>query len=441
MSQGAAVRPGRDRDGMPWLVGFLVYCFACQLLLLVPALSSLRLMWRTAAFAGSLALLFMLPGRSLVKHPARSAVVVVVVLLTIGAFNPQGAGPVAAVAHFAFYLAILGPLFWVARLRVDVRAFELLLVLFWAYYTTSAVFGLLQVYFPGEFQPPLSRVLAEHGPAYLDAMQIRLASGASVLRPMGLTDVPGGAALAGFYAALFGLGLIQAPAVFRGSRWLALVSVVIGVMVLYLSQVRSLVVTLGLATIALVALQGVSGRLSRLVAVGGVAASAAIVAYALAIDVGGATVSSRLETLTAAAPGNVYYTNRGVFLEHTFNELLPTYPLGGGLGRWGMMNHYFGSARSAIWVEIQWTGWLIDGGVLLVLAYSAAVFAGLYAAARQSLRGRNSRMALWAPLIGAHGLGVLAMTFNAAPFMSVGGLEFWLLNAAFVSAAATEAIK
>ena len=56
----------------------------------------------------------------------------------------------------------------------------------------------------------------------------------------------------------------------------------------------------------------------------------------------------------------------------TFNELLFEYPLGAGLGRWGMAAGYFGSSRelaTPVWAEIQFTGWMIDGGVLMIALY------------------------------------------------------------------------
>ncbi len=422
------------RDGEKWLVGFLLYEFACQLLLLVPALSSFRVLLRSAAFCGSLALLVMLPGKALAAHPARTSLMIVVILLAIGGLNPSGGGLLAAAAHGALYIAILAPIFWVGRLKLEARSFERLLLVFWAYYTLSAIFGLLQVYFPGRFQPPLASVLAERGPAYLDSMMIKLANGQSVLRPMGLTDTPGGAAAAGFYSALFGLGLVQGESRFFGARALALSSMVIGVMVLYLAQVRSLVVALGIAALVMVVLLALAGRVSRLVAVTGVSAAIVIIAYSFAVDVGGATVSNRLSTLSATSPGNVYYSNRGIFLEHTFTELLPQFPLGGGLGRWGMMNAYFGSVASSLWVEIQWTGWLIDGGVLLILAYAGAVVLTIRYAVQLSLSPAADAAALLAPLVAAYGIGLLALTFNATPFMGTGGVEFWLLNAAFFQA-------
>jgi hypothetical protein len=139
--------------------------------------------------------------------------------------------------------------------------------------------------------------------------------------------------------------------------------------------------------------------------------------------------------LTASTPGQVYYTNRGMFLEQTFLELLPQFPLGGGLGRWGMMNAYFGSASSGLWVEIQWTGWLLDGGLLLIVAYTVAIAVTLRQAFVVALARDGRPIASWAPLVAAYGVGVFALTFNSTPFIGTPGIEFWLINAAFFQAA------
>ena len=82
-------------------------------------------------------------------------------------------------------------------------------------------------------------------------------------------------------------------------------------------------------------------------------------------------MSKRLQTLVADDPGKVYHSNRGHFLEDTIYNQLPEYPVGAGLARWGMMNRYFADKDDLLtpplWVEIQWTGWLYDGGIPLIL--------------------------------------------------------------------------
>ena len=46
----------------------------------------------------------------------------------------------------------------------------------------------------------------------------------------------------------------------------------------------------------------------------------------------------------------------------------PRVLIGAGLGRWGMAAGYFGTASlPGIWAEIQVTGWVVDGGILMLI--------------------------------------------------------------------------
>ncbi len=423
------------RNGGPLLLAFVVYEFACQLALLIPALKPIRVVLRTAAFSGSLAMLLMLPGKPLTRHPARAYVTVGLAMLGISALSPLGAGPLGAFAHLCFHLCIVGPLFWVARVKVTSQSFHWLVTLLWLVYTVSAGFGILQVYFPGHFQPPIEDLIKARGAIYAEAMKITLANGEVIYRPMGLSDAPGGAAVAGFYAALLGLGVLQVRSRFRGARLLAVGSIVIGLMAMYLSHVRSLLVATGISAIGLLLIFAVGQRVSRLLIVSSLLVVLAVVGYKYAADVGGDMMIARVATLTEGEPTDVYYANRGHFLERTFTEMLPQYPLGAGLARWGMMNVYFGVPGSAIYVEIQWTGWLLDGGVVLCLAYAAAVVSAILAAARVALSKKAGELGLWAAVVAGYGLGVFAITFNATPFSGTSGVEFWMLLAALYQAA------
>lgn len=269
---------------------------------------------------------------------------------------------------------------------------------------------------------------------YISAMSIRLASGQWVLRPMGLTDIPGGAASGGLYAVLFGVGVIMARP-FPWARALGLVAAVAGMTCLYLSQVRSLVVMVGICLITLILVLALANRLGRMVTVLSVASVLAFVGFMAAFSLGGTSVTERLQTLIKDSPTTVYYKNRGIFLEHTFAELIAEYPLGAGLGRWGMMNTYFGENSRALWVEIQWTGWLYDGGIFLLLLYPTAVLVTLWRAVQVARTHANGTVGIWAALVAAYDVGTIALLFNYPIFMSTGGLEFWLLNTALMRAA------
>ena len=423
---GSPVVSGSSAAGAGWIVAFVVVQFACQFALLTKELAPARVVFRIAAFGVSLLFLVIVPGRPRVRHAARLCAALVMVVLTLSAFNPSGGTLLAVTAHWAMYLAVLAPLFWVARLDLSSKVLGKLLLVYWTFHSVSAAVGMLQVYFPGQFQPALTTFIAEN-----QMLSIRLASGEYVPRPMGLTDIPGGAAASGVHAALIGIGVILTRP-FRGARVAGFASMTIGMACLYLSQIRAALVMLGICFIVLICLLALAGKMSRSASAVLVAAAVVTAGFYLAFDRGGDTVTTRLSSLVQTDPGTVYRTNRGFMLEYALSVLLPEYPLGAGLGRWGMMNIYFGSRDNQIWAEVQWVGWLLDGGVPLILAYAAAVGLTIFYAMRASLLGSDGDRASWAAVIAAYDVGVLALCFSYVSFMGAGGLEFWLLNAVLI---------
>jgi hypothetical protein len=422
-----------------WLVGFLLLHIACQLLLLVPQLSSVRTAVRMAAFGVSLAFLVIIPSKRITRTPLSTCALCILATLGLEFFHPEGGGLLGGLAAIMMKLAVLAPIFWVPRTETTATHFQALITILWLYYTASAVLGVLQAYFPGEFQPPLSAVIAARGNLRLAGLEIELASGERTFRPMGLTDLPGGAASAGLYAVLLGTGmLLSARPPFRGARVSAVGGMVAGMMCLYLCQIRSLVVMAGVCTLTLLAVLLISGQISKLVGLLGAVGVIVPGAFALALAIGGKSMTARLTTLVESDPGSVYYVHRGLFLEHTLTHDLPLYPLGAGLGRWGMVYKYFGDSAPGLWAEIQWTAWLYDGGVALILLYLTAILIAswgcLKIARRQDSEGQHS-LSLWAAVIFAYNVGALAVCFNFPLFDGTGGVEFWLLNMAVSCAA------
>lgn len=423
----------------------MLFQIACQVMLALVDLGPARSLVRVGAFGISILFVALLPGRAF-RHPAVPAATAVLALVCVSILHPETDGLVAGAAHAAMYLAVLAPLFWVPRLRFEAADLRGVLVVLWAFHTLSAGVGLLQVYFPGSFQPNLSAVYAGMDEGYVGGLQITLASGARVFRPMGLTDMPGGAATAGFYAVLLGLGCLLA---FRRpwARALCAGGMLVGTMCLFLCQVRATLVMTGVCVVAFLAVLGWQRMVPRLAPVVALVAGVALAGFLLSVAVGGEVVTERLSSLVEGSPSEVYYNNRGRFVEQTVTELLPQYPLGAGLGRWGMMSVYFGGGAAAeggaLYAEVQWTGWLYDGGVLLMLAYAAAVLLAFRAAWRiaRAPASRDDGLWLWAAVLVAYDLGALALTFSYPVFMSQGGLEFWFLNAALYAAARTARLR
>jgi hypothetical protein len=413
--------------------------FIDQLTLVLGEMGGLRMLVRTGTFAASLLLLFLLP-RHGVSHPATKPAVAVLCIVAVALFHPTTNTLLSGTAQAILYLAILAPLFWVPRLNIDVALFRRVVLILWGFHTLSAILGVLQVYIPGFFQPSLSSVISGFGEDFVASLRITTASGVSVFRPMGLTDVPGGAAISGFYTALFGVGFL----VTTRNRFFQIalaVSMAAGMMVIYLSQVRSVLLLAILSILVFAGVLASRGQIRKLTVLATVISVVFVASFVAAVAIGGESVTSRLSTLIEEPATEVYQWNRGRFLEHTVDELLPQYPLGAGLGRWGMMNVYFGDNsnpdRTSIWAEIMWTGWLLDGGVPLVVAYFFALLLACWAAwkiARYPM-GRGGDLPIWGALLLAYNIGVLAITFNTPFFIGQSGMEFWLLNGALFAAA------
>ncbi|WP_426736637.1 hypothetical protein [Myxococcus faecalis] len=442
--EGASTPPSRPTSRANWLSSsrlvplFVCLLIGCQLALLVEAISPLRVVVRILAFGLSLVLLFVVPGRSL-RHPAFPFVLGALGVTALNFFNPGTGSPLAAVAQLGMQLAVVAPLFWVTRLSIDPKTFRLTLALLFFFNTVSASVGVLQVYFPGRFQPALSSVVQGQGEGYLRSLEFETVSGARVYRPMGLTDMPGGAATGAFYAVLLGGGFLLSSRRLW-VRGVSAGSILVGLLCLYLCQVRALGLMLLVCMAAMALVLALSGRLVRLTALLAVVGGAAVVTFGLAVAVGGEAVQSRWNSLFEDRPEQVYQSNRGLFLAVTLEDLLPEYPLGAGLGRYGMANAYFGDntdpSRPPLWAEIQWTAWVYDGGLLVMVLYPLGLLvsmAWVFRIARQR-ETAGSEFWLWGSVIFAYNLGALALTFSYSFFMSQMGMEFWLLNAALFGA-------
>lgn len=424
--------------------------FICQVALLSGSIGQLRVFVRMAVFGTSIALLFALRGRGKASAAAKPAKFVLAIV-ALAFFNPTGNTLAAAAAQAAMYVAILGPLFWVPRLTIDISNLRRILLMIWAFQSISAVVGILQVYFPGRFDPSISTIIMNQGRSYVKGLQFQNAYGQLVFRAMGLSDVPGGAGAAGFDAALFGAAFMLTWRSWP-RRMLAIGMMVVGMAAIFLSHVRASLVMLIICAAVLTVILAVrrarvraplpawrryeAGTLTRLLAVIGVVA---FFGFTWAIAVGGNGIAQRFGTLTATNPGTVYHQNRGHFIESSIKDTLPQYPLGAGLGRWGMMNHYFGDnsdpKTAMIWSEEQFTAWLVDGGVPLILAYLWAIVATILFAFRLSFARIDPELAIIAAVVCAYDVGAVVLCLDYPFFGGQGGMEFWMLNATLFAAA------
>jgi hypothetical protein len=218
--------------------------------------------------------------------------------------------------------------------------------------------------------------------------------------------------------------------------WKRLLSVTFagaGLAAIYLTQVRiALVTSVGMMIVyAVVATrQGRPARAAQFtILAGGLLVGAFMVAFAL----GGQAVLDRLMTLFASDPVSVYQTARGAQLDVTFGDLFVNHPFGSGLGRWGMIANYFGSFtrdNDAIWAEIQLTGWMIDGGILMIALYGGALIVTAAAEYRAAILTRVPRLAQVSAVVLAANLGTAALVFSFTPFVTQIGIQYWFLAGA-----------
>jgi hypothetical protein len=421
-----------------WAHTFILLQFSLQILLLFPAIGVFRAPIRVASFAAGLFLLVWLPTTESKKHPAVApAIIVLAIMLLQFCLHPYINSVTAGLAQTMMYLAILSPLFWARKLKITANGFESLIFIMWGINTLSAIFGVLQVYYPGRFELAVSTVI-QNNPFGGENLLITLANGTQVYRPMGLTDVPGGAATSGLYALLFGvvIALKQKNPILR---ILGIASGAIGLFCIYLTQIRSVLVLAAISMIVLAVVLIRIGQIARATAMVSGVTALFLGTFSWAIAIGGTSTMQRISSLFAGSAQEVYQQNRGGFLQDTIERLLPQYPLGAGLGRWGMMNSYFGNntdlVSQPIWVEIQWTAWLLDGGVPLIFAYIFTIYLACHTAWKIAINRKLGDFALWGGLVFAYNIGILAITFNYPIFMSQGGMEFWLINAVLFTAA------
>jgi hypothetical protein len=430
---------------------FVAFEIACQLALLLPVFAAERSLIRTSAFGASLVMLGV-AGTRRGRHPSSRAALLVLSIVAISVLNPMRNSWLSAIAQVVLYAAILAPLFWVPGLKLDSRAWYRVLLILWIFHSVSAAVGILQVYFPGTFQPNLSSVLAGRDWDYLKSLMITTNTGERVFRPMGLTDSPGGAAGAGLYAVSLGLLLF----VLERRTWWRVVqaaSMAVGLAVIALSQVRTTLLMAVVCVLAFFVLLKIRNlRVSRrktlfgerITKVNITLAVAAIcgmlvLGSVLALSLANKSVSDRVATFFSEDPSQVYYANRGHFIEHTINDLLPEFPLGAGPGRWGMMFSYFGDPSNLdnppVWAEVQWTGWLLDGGVPLILAYVFLLAQTFIFAFKTALARNATELGTFGAFVFAYNLAALAQTFDSPFFISQAGMEFWFMNAMLYSAA------
>lgn len=422
---------------------FVISQTAFPALLYLPGTQNFRLPLRFAAFGISLAVLvwWLAQPTRLPLHRAAHWVVGVVALLALMLFHPTTPSLQGGLAHMMVYLAVLAPLFWAPYFVRSPEHLARLLGLLLICSGVNSLVGVLQVYDPGTWMPAeLSRIVTEsrYGIGRLTYLG---PDGRTIVRPPGLFDTPGAVAGPGMFAALLGVvfGLSALP-VWQRAGSLALAGA--GIAAIYLSQVRVALVIALVMLLAYAAVLFLQRRVAKAVAMSTFAAGVIVVSGVIAVTLGGESVLARVMTLLADDPLDVYYRARGNQLDFTLREMLFEFPFGAGLARWGMAAGYFAqSSLPAIWAEIQITGWLIDGGILMVALYGGTLVVNSLAELRVARLTRLPRLAACGAVVFAANLGVAIMIISFTPFVTQIGIQYWFLAGALhgvVSAARVE---
>ncbi len=436
-AQAMAVPVERGTTRIPWGFAewFIISQTALPALLILPGTQAFRLPIRASAFLLPLAAFvkwILDPVASSRPSHAQSWVFAILGLLTVMLFHPSTPTLEGGFAHIAMYFAVMTPLFWAPSY---VKTPEHLARLLWILLMccgANALVGVLQVYDPGRWMPAeFSRVTMANVMA-LGPLSYVGPNGQIIVRPPGIFDTPGAVAGPAAYATLLGV-VFAVSAIPAWKRLVSLVFAGAGLASIYLSQVRiSLVTSVGMMIVyAIVATrQGRAGRAAQFTILAG---GLIVGAFMVALTLGGQSVLDRFMTLLATDPVSVYQTARGTQLQVTFGDLFVNHPLGSGLGRWGMVANYFGtftSSTGAIWAEIQLTGWMIDGGILMLALYAGALVVVAAAEYRVAIMTRFPRLAQCGVVVLAANLGTAALIFSFTPFVTQVGIQYWFLAGA-----------
>jgi len=433
-SVDAAPKPGWMPTGfVEW---FAIGQTLLPALLFIPGSQAFRLPIRTGAYAVSLVAFgwwwFNRAGARRGRHPATRWIGFTLLWLAMMMLNPLTSPMLVGVAQFCLYFAIICPVFWASAYVFDrhklVRALVVLLI---CNGINSGV-GVLQVYDPDRWMPrELSSVYSGAGGADLLAASTFIGPGGRrIVRPPGLFDSAGAVAGAGMVATILGLVFCLEPIAWW-KRGASLGFSLAGISALYLSHVRAaFVVTLGMmaAYFMMLALQD---QKKRSVAFGALACGLVVFGLSLATALGGDSVSDRVLTLFEGDPRDLYFQSRGNAVEAALTDLVQEYPIGAGLGRWGMLSAYFGEdgPRSrGLFAEVQPTAWVLDGGLPLVLLYSLVLIVTLVGdlGLIRSLADPEDRLV--ATIVIAANIGTLGLVFTFIPFGTVAGMQFWFLE-------------
>lgn len=422
---------------------FVISQTALPAILYLPNTQALRLPLRVASFGISLAALVWWLGkrkRNSRAHPATHWLLLAVVYLVLMIFHPTTNTTMAGLAQTMLYLSVLAPAFWASAMVRSPQQLMRLLVILLVCNGINSLVGVLQIYNPAYWMPEEFSSVATSLKYGLSNFTYINSAGQLAIRPPGLFDTPGAVCGPGMVAGVLGLIFALSPITWW-KRMLALGASITGVAAVYYSQVRTaLLIMMVMILVYTGIIWFIQKQKSRAIAFVGIAGLLLVVLFSFTIVRSGAIANKRFAALAQGNPITVYYqAKRGDQLENAFTSLLPQYPLGAGLGRWGMMRLYFGDESNLdspqIWAELQLPAWILDGGIILMVLYCLALLATTLYEFRIAKKSRNTKLASLVPIVIAINMGTLALVFGFTPFTTQLGLQYWFLAGALHGAA------
>jgi hypothetical protein len=423
-----------------WLEWFLLAEFFIPVLLFVPGASELRTFTRVASFAVALIpwVAIWIRGRKCpgAPFPAARWLVACTLWLGLSIFHPDTNSLMSGIAQAAMYVTVLSPAFWAPSTVASSGQISRLMKIVFACCALNTLVGIGQVYRPDTFNPPYIPAIDSGNDYSISSLTYVSNDGRRIVRPCGLSDNPGQAAGAGAVTCLIGLCLATRPI----ETWKRLVSLGLafaGMAVIYFCQMRAAMVMEFVCVAGLIVLFAARGhyRQATLLGVGSVVLL--IGAAAWAVSAVGEVGTKRFWSLVEERPDELYVRARGGMVQDTFELLIWESPLGSGLGRWGQAygnfgdrSTGFGGTNGRLWVEVQWPGWVIDGGIPLLVGYVTAIALAMIGTVRTALKCHDEEVAYWAAVICTLNLSIVASSFSACPFVAPAGTGFWLLASA-----------
>ena len=413
---------------------FMISQTALPAILFLPGTQPLRLPIRVASYGISLEALAWWYFQKQAKpenHPAFPWLKAALGYTALMILHPTTNSYKSALAQVALYLSVLAPFFWAPAFVTSPERLRRVLWVLLACNGVNSMVGVMQVFDPETFMPQeFSRVMTS-GSFGLGTVTYKGIGGIDIIRPPGLFDTPGAVCGPGMFAGVLGLIFcLDSDRVWK--RLVAFVFAFAGVSAIYFTLVRSSIIVLAGMIIIYATLQQVQQNKSKLFILIGLSAALGAGGFFLAAKFGGDAITDRFSTLLETKPAELYYNARGNQVENGMLELLPEYPFGAGVGRWGMMNYYFGDPDNleapGLWAEIQFPGWILDGGIILLLCYSMALISTAKFEFRVAREAENPQIRALAATVLSANAGIVALCFSFVPFNAQAGLQYWFLS-------------